>query len=90
LLSLGHLLYSGQRTAPPENALAPPVVLIPTYPSSTLNNYYNQLNPFIYNDQHNVHIFAPITSDFYDLHILPPSASKTHIPTILCTPSSPL
>jgi hypothetical protein len=66
-----------------------PTMLIPTYPSSALNNYYYQSNSFIYRDQNNAHTFAPITSDFYDPHVLPPSASQTHIPTIRRTPSVP-
>jgi hypothetical protein len=45
----GCVPHSGQRSAPPaENAL--PNMLIPTYPSSTLN-YYQQSTSFISHDQ---------------------------------------
>jgi hypothetical protein len=51
-LTPGRVPHSGQRSAPPAgNALAPPNVLIPTYPSSTLNNYYQQPTSFISHDQ---------------------------------------
>jgi hypothetical protein len=84
----GHVPHSGRRSAPPAgNALDPPNVLIPTYPSSTLNNYYHQPTSFISHDQ-NVHIFAPVPSfapfplNFYDPNVLPPSASQSQVPTI--------
>jgi Reverse transcriptase (RNA-dependent DNA polymerase) len=80
----------GRSSAPPGNALAPPIVSVPTYPSSTLDNYYHQTNSFIHHDQNNTHTFTPVFPTFYDPNILPPSASQTHVPSLRRTPSSSL
>ena len=80
--------HPGRRSAPPGNALAPPVTQLPTYPSSTLNNYYSHPASFISHDQNNAHIYAsPI---LYDPVTLPPSASQYRVPSLRQTPSSPL
>ena len=92
LLTLGRVSrtsQSGQRSTPTRNALAPPTVSFPNYPSSTLNNYYRNPTPFHHNIQNNVHIFAPASSEFYDTNVLPPSASQTRISSIRHTPSIP-
>jgi hypothetical protein len=81
---------TGHQSAPPGNALAPPTVLFPAYPLSTLNNYYQQSSSFLPYNQNNMHILAPVTLDFFDPNILPPSASQTHVPTIRHTLSSSL
>ena len=80
-----HVSRPGRRSAPPGNALAPPTVSIPTYPSSTLNNYYQQNSPFIRNDQNVMQAFEPLPLNFYDL---PPSASQSRIPSLRRTPST--
>jgi Reverse transcriptase (RNA-dependent DNA polymerase) len=90
LSTSGHTYRPGRSSAPPANTLAPPIVSLPTYPSSTLNNYFHQSNSFIHHDQNNAHTFAPAFSNFYDPNILPPSASQSHVPTIRRTPSSSL
>ena len=81
----------GRRSAPPGSALAPPTVSLPTYPSSTLNNYYNpsasHSASFVPHVQNNV----PLSySHFYDPNILPPSVSQSRVPSLRRTPSSPL
>ena len=81
--------YSGRRSAPP-SALAPPNVLLPSYPSSMLNNYYIPSTSFIHHEQNNVHTSAAPSPIFFDPNILPPSASQSHIPTLQRTPSSSL
>ena len=82
-----HASQSRRRSAPPGNVLAPPNVLFPTYPSSTLNNYYHNSTSFIHPDQNNAHTFAQIPPNFYEL---PPSASQSRVPSIRRTPSTPL
>jgi hypothetical protein len=82
------LSYRGQNSAPPGNALVPSIVSLPTYPSSTLNNYFPQTNSFMPHNQNNAHTFTPTSPFFYDPNVLPPSASQTHVPTIRCTPFS--
>ena len=80
---------SGQKSTPTRNAMAPPTVSFPNYPSLTLNNYYRNPTPLHHNVQNNPHIFAPASSEFYDTNVLPPSTSQTHVPSIRRTPSTP-
>jgi hypothetical protein len=82
--------HPGRRSAPPGNTLAPPTMLIPTYPSSALNNYYHQSNLLFLNDQNNMHTSTPISSALYDPNVLLPSASQSHVLSLHGTPPSPL
>ena len=79
---------SGLRSTPPGSALAPPDVLLPTYPSSTLNNYYTQPASFTRYRPNTPHTSAPASVNFVDPNILPPSASQSRVPTLRHTPSS--
>lgn len=79
--------HHGRRSAPPGNALAPPAVILPTYPSSTLNNYYRPSTSFIPYEQNNARAHSSAPQVFHDL---PPSACQSCVPSLRRTPSSPL
>ena len=83
--------HSGRRSVsvPPGNALAPPAVPLPTYPSSTLNKYYSHPASFTSNNN-NAHISAVASPIFYDPNAFPPSASQFCVLSLRRTPSSPL